>query len=158
MPPWQWEETADEWRDRSRYRTNLFTRAPYLGRTNLLALFPTALCLIALASALRALPLLAGEDSSAASTLGPLLALAILLTLVGYFLLLLSFPLVFARGTTIKAIYLLPVFPLFAVLGADLLARLREKRPRIFRAASACLVILLVHNAPLLVTAFWPRP
>ena len=158
VPPWEWEETVEEWRDRRRYRTNLFTRAPYLGRTNLLALLPTTLCLIALVRALRALPRLAGKDPSPASTLGPLVAFAILLTLVGYFLLLLSFPPVFARGTTIKAIYILPVFPLFAVLGADLLAHLRQRWPRIFLAAAAALVLLLVHNAPLLVTAFWPRP
>jgi hypothetical protein len=158
VPPWEWEETVSEWRDRPRYRTNLFSRAPYLGRTNLLALGPTALCLLGLLAGLLALPRMAGRDSAPSVTLRPLLALTITLTLGGYFVLLLSFPPVFARGTTIKAIYMLQVLPLFAVLGADLLVRLRPRSRPAFAAAVFGLGLVLLHNAPLLVTAYWPRP
>jgi hypothetical protein len=158
VPPWEWERKVEKLRDHPRFSTNLFTRAPYLGRTNLLALGPTALCLIGLAGSLVALPRLANRDSAPSVTLRPLLGLTVVLTLGGYFFLLLSFPIAFARGTTIKAIYMLQVFPLFAVLGADLLARLRERSRSAFVAAAFGLGLLLVHNAPLLVTSYWPRP
>lgn len=158
VPPWNWEERASEWRGRARYRTNRFTRPAYLGRTNLLGLFPTGLCLFGLFRALRVLARLAGPDPAPSRTLAPLLALAILLSLGGYFVLLLSFSPNFARGTTIKAIYMLQVFPLFAVLGAHALSGLRETSLLAFRTAVAGLGLLLAHNAPLLVTAYWPRP
>ena len=158
VPPWEWEKDLDKWRDPQRFRTNLFTRTPDLGRTNILALGPTALCLLGLAGGILALPRLAGRDPRPPSTLRPLLALTIALTLGGYFFLLLSFSPSFARGTTIKATYMLQVFPLFAVLGADALARLRERSRPAFTLVVSGLGLLLLHNAPLLVTAFWPWP
>jgi hypothetical protein len=158
VPPWEWEKDEDKWRDAERFHTNLYTRPAYLGRTNLLALAPTALCLLGLAGGALALPRLAGRDPSPASVLRPLLALAVLLTLGGYFVLLLSFPLAFARGTTIKSIYMIQVFPLFAILGADALARLNAVSPSAFKVGLGLLALILLHNAPLLVTAYWPWP
>ena len=91
------------------------------------------------------------------ATLG-FLALLVGITLVGYLWFLISFPK--SNGNTIKASYILQVYPLAAILGAEALCRLRSSRPRGFRVVMALLGLALLHQLPALVTRYiifpWP--
>ena len=62
-------------------------------------------------------------------------------------------------GDTIKATYLIHVFPLAAVLAADLLDRLNRRSPGAGRAAMILLAAIAVHDAGAFVTRYgvWPR-
>ena len=49
IPPWEWETTLAEKRDRAWLVTNRFSRASWLGRVNLVSLLPSGLFLVGLA-------------------------------------------------------------------------------------------------------------
>jgi hypothetical protein len=146
--------------------TNHFDMAPYLGRVNLLSLLPSALMVVGLGLGLARLPRLISPDLARGEAAIALLALATVLSLVGYFTVLLTLPTVEVPGrpqtlgTTIKASYVLQVFPWLALLGAEAAARLHAPRPAAFRAVTVALVLVALHNAPTLLTAYgWdPAP
>jgi hypothetical protein len=136
------------WLETNRYRV-----AAYLGRVNLVSLFPSALLAAGVA---------AGLGSAAAMTLrrpglSPDLAKAALGMLVavsfaGYVLLLVMYPT--KSGDTVKATYLIHLFPLAAVLGADLLDRLHERAPRLGRTAMVALAAIAAHDVGAFLTRY----
>lgn len=135
--------------------TNRFTIGPYLGRVNAVSLLPTALLLAGLVYGLwrtsvslrtRAL------DPQAAVIL--LSCLTVACSLAGYLWFLVKYPSPGGSGDTIKATYLLHVFPFLAVLAAELLADVRERWPRAHRVAWVMLALVMCHNLGVLVTRF----
>ena len=156
IPPWEWETTLEEKRDRAWLVTNRFSRARWLGRVNLVSLLPSGLLLFGLVKGVGRLRTLLRPASSRADVLPGLLSAAALLTLVGYFVLLLTLP--YPLGTTIKGVYALQVFPLLALLGAEAATRLEEHSRATFLFLGAALLGVALHNAPALVNVFWNGP
>ena len=73
-----------------------------------------------------------------------------LLSLAGYLWFLISYP-VPGSGTTLKATYLLLIFPILALLAGDLAGRL----PKRYRAAALALIFACaLHNSPVFFTHF----
>ena len=135
---------------------------PYLGRVNAWSLLPSLVFAAALAAGFarlwrtqrgpvdtRAIPREDGLD---------LLWLVVACSLLGYAWFLIRYP-ILDRGDTIKATYMLQIFPFLAILGAERLEWLWARS----RGAHAVLVVALacvaVHNAPALFTRYpaeWP--
>ena len=134
--------------------TNYFSIGNYLGRLNLLALIPSLLLLTGLMFGLVSIFRLPSSrlqlESDAARAL---LSLIVLLSFLGYAWFLIRYP-ALDSGNTIKATYLIQVFPLMAVLGAYLLKRIGERWHYLERAVSVVLVLIFVFNFPALITHF----
>jgi hypothetical protein len=88
-----------------------------------------------------------GTDRAAAA-LGLLVGVAFM----GYVLLLVMYPT--GSGDTVKATYLIHVFPLAAVLAADLLDRLHRRAPGLAYAAITLLAGIAAHDAGAFVTRY----
>ncbi len=143
-------------RDKGWLVTNRYTRAPELGRINLVSLLPSLVLAIGLFRGLLRLPAFWARESDRGSTLRALLGLSTAITVLGYVALLLTIR--HALGTTIKATYMLPVFPFVALLAGDLLAAWAERSRRLVAGAAAGLVAVALHNAPALLNAVWDAP
>ncbi len=76
--------------------------------------------------------------------------LAVLVSLAGYAWFLIRYP--HPRGATIKATYILQVFPFAALLGADLLEWVRDRQRRAWSVLLFVLILVIGHNLPALVT------
>ena len=133
-------------------RTNRDEMGRTLGRVNALALMPSALLVLGVLAALPSLGALVRGDSGRWAP--ALLLLTVLVTVVAYASLLVIYP---ARsGNMIKATYLLHALPAVALLGADLLVRIRDRSPAAFRVLLAILVVITAHNGIAFVTRYSP--
>jgi hypothetical protein len=104
---------------------------------------------VAALSSLRAL--VRGSDERSLLAL-PLLV--VFVTFAAYLALLVVYP---ARsGNMIKATYVLHALPAVALLGADLLSRIRDRWPRAFRVLVAVLVVTTAHNSVAFLTRYSP--
>ena len=140
--------------------TNRYEIGPYLGRANLVALVPGALLLAGLIFGVRSAwgytasaylrpahgpP--ADDDATAVLTM---LTLVVACTLAGYGWFLLKYP----GADTIKATYLLQIFPSLSLLTAEMLRRVRRRTPILWKALALCCVLAALHNLPLLFTHY----
>src|SRR5262249_28664332 len=132
-------------------RTNRFEKAAYLGRVNLLALVPSALFVAGTVAALVALA--RGLRRGAVDALA-LPLLVVVVSFGAFVFLLLLYPSV--SGNMIKATYLLPAFPMLALLGAACADGLSLRRPRIHALLLAALALVAPHGAGAYVTAYGP--
>ena len=138
--------------------TNRESMARYLGRVNLVSLAPTALLLAGFGFGafltgrylLRGLVRAASPPSEDAMAVSTLLFLIVAATVAGYGWFLVMYP----RADTIKATYLLQIFPPLAILSGELLARLGDRSERAYRAIMLVLGLALLHNLPAMVTRF----
>jgi len=139
------ESPQPEWLE-----TNYDETGSLLGRVNLVGLFPSALGLIALAVALAGLfrdPDIERRDITA------LLLFVIVASLVGYVWFLIRYPSP-DLGDTLKASYMLQVYPLAAVLVGVLLFRIGVRSRAAYGALMAGLGIVFLHNLPVMITSF----
>ena len=122
---------------------------------NLLALLPTALLLAGLIAGLVDIFRYIGiRPQTNFQITQALLALIVLFSFLGYAWFLIRYPSL-GVGNTIKATYLIQVFPLLAVLGAYFLKQIKEQRwPYIERIVPIILVVIFLYNLPVLVTHF----
>jgi hypothetical protein len=128
--------------------TNRATIAPYLGRVNAISLLPSLVLLGGLLNGLGPLlRLLRRAPLDRREAVLALLTLVVLVSMAGYFFFLVSYPET-ERGDTIKATYLLHVFPLSALLGSAFLSRF----PRARGTCLALVVLVFLHNLPALIT------
>lgn len=135
--------------------TNYETASNYLGRVNRVSLFPTSIILISLIYALwRTLPVYghdpAGVDHRIVSAF---FLLAIGITMTGYIWFLIMYP-YHGRGDTIKATYMIQIFPLTAVLGGMFLETVKKRSQVIYRIIIAFLFLSIVHNLPAMITHY----
>ena len=136
--------------------TNRSALRAYLGRVNLISLFPTVLLagagITILLSAWRALhPARASLRDD--GTL--LLALFAVVSLAGYGCFLIRYPSL-DKGDTIKASYALHLFPALAILAASPLAWLARRWPFSFWAILSAMGLVFAHNLPAMLTRFIP--
>lgn len=127
----------------------------YLGRVNLLSLLPTFVFLSALGWGFNGFfrMLFRREQGSDKTALG-VMVLVIVSSAVGYLWFLLSFPEPSGRGSTIKAMYLLHVFPFVAILAAGLFERMKQRIHSLYWVVLALLTAVALHNLPAMITHY----
>lgn len=137
--------------------TNADRMVPYLGRTNAVALLPSGLLVAALgAGVVASVRSTLRRDASPRATTDRACAAVVVASLVVYLYFLVVTP--DRSGTPIKAIYLLHAFPFWALLVAGFLERVGARSRVAQGVLGAGLLVVLVQEAPLLVTRFaqWP--
>lgn len=138
------------------FETNYDSMSVYLGRVNLVALFPSAIALISLVFTLfeilrnHAL----SSDGTYLKYIYTFILLSIAVTMTGYFWFLIMYPRI-GKGDTIKATYVLQVFPFLAVLVGSLLEYVEQKSPFVYRLILGGFCISLVHNLNAMVTHYY---
>lgn len=123
--------------------TNYETMSRYLGRVNLMSILPTSLAFCALALALRRM-------QNRVFALG---LLVIAFSLAGYFWFLIQYPNL-GKGDTIKATYMLHLFPLAGVFVGYLLGEIEGRRVWLARGILVALVAIALHNLGAMVTHY----
>lgn len=135
--------------------TNRFTIKRYLGAANLFAILPSAIFLGAFlygfAQIVAVAQLRATTDAQRAASL---LGLECAVAICGYGWFLLRYQTAGQAGDLAKSTYALLVFPLLALLGAIVVDRTCERRPRLCRAAMAGLGAVFVLMMPALVSRY----
>lgn len=136
--------------------TNYDSFGSYLGHVNLVSLLPSSVLLAGLIfgvwEAIRSLRAATRRLPVQGSVLP---ALALVFTLAGYFWFLVTYPSIEAGGTTIKASYVLQVYPLFALLAANLFEKvsfLRSKQKWLW-----ALALVFVYDFPAFITQYFLR-
>lgn len=140
-------------------QTNRYEIAPFLGRANLVALIPAALLLAGLifggyvtwryvASVFSRRK--AGAPIDDEGAVMTFMFLVIGATLAGYSWFLLMYP----GADTIKATYLMQIFPLLALLTGEMLLRLRQRARALWLTLAVFCLICILHNAPLCFTHY----
>ena len=137
--------------------TNSPAMSAYLGRVNLVALIPTSVFLAGfLLGGWQLARLAVGRAAPAITDLGIALGFAVVAaSFAGYAWFLVSYPNL-GKGDTIKATYILHIFPFLALLGADILLRLRDRARRTFGVVTLVLVLAALHGVPTLFTRYGP--
>lgn len=151
--------------------SNLEQMKSYLGRVNLVSLVPAVLLgagflsgtFALLKSLFAAVPLFRGSSAPAGQAEGQqappttiafaVLQVVVVVSLLGYGWFLISFPSP-GKGDTIKASYMLQVFPLLAILAAALVERLHRLHPAVSSGVLALLGAVFLHNLPAMVTRY----
>jgi hypothetical protein len=138
----------------SNVESNRYTINGYLGRVNLVSLVPSALLLAATLGGLGALGLFVARGGSDETLrLSALIGAIALATIIGYLWFLIMYPTP-GKGDTVKAAYMLHLYPLVALQAADLLLRIRRRSVRAYRAALVVLVCVALHNLPTCLTRY----
>jgi hypothetical protein len=147
--------------------TNHTPMGRYLGRVNAVSLLPSAILLGGVMLGLAALRQLfrAPDPDDRPALARGLWGLIVAMSIATYI------PLVIAvsGGGTVKATYLLHVFPFAALLGAEALLRTRARAPRLASILLVALLLVGLHNAGTYVTRYatldpaeakrrWARP
>lgn len=137
-------------------QTNYDIMTRRLGRANAAGLYPALLMLAGIvAGGWWSLRFLRGQDVSPASA-AALLAFLFTGAMVGGYVV---FLFVYAKDDSyFKASYLLQLYPVLGLLVGALLDDLRQRAPAAARGLVALLGLVLLYNAPLLVTRYvrWP--
>ncbi len=139
--------------------TNYETQGAYLGRVNLVSLFPTAIAIISLAMGAVGLvkrwrdrALMAGEWDTYA-----FLLLAIGTVMAGYLWFLIMYPSP-GKGDTIKASFVLHIFPYVALLVGLLFERVRNRSRVLYGLILGGLGLTFIHNVPAMLTHYVSHP
>ena len=134
------------------FRTNRSTIAPYLARLNIVGLFPTGLALAALVLGMvESLRYLFDPSPSLQRASVGLFMLLISVSLLGYLWFLIMYP--NNLGDTIKATYMLHLFPLISVFVGRLMVWIRNRSLLTYRVLLYFVGFVLLHNLP----AFFSR-
>jgi hypothetical protein len=136
--------------------TNRSVVAPYLGRVNLVSLLPSAFALAGLLLGAIHLwrlmwrPLASGQTKALA-----LCMLVVGSSLAGYMWFLIMYPNA-DQGDTIKATYMLHVFPFVAIMVGNLLQVIYQKSPIAYTVILGLFGMVFVHNLPAIITRYLP--
>lgn len=135
--------------------TNYDTMVPYLGNVNLVSFLPSLLAVFSMGFAavellrtIRNNGLLEGQGLIPA-----FLLLSIATIMLGYFWFLIMYPKP-DKGDTVKATYILQVFPMVSILVSDVLRKIERRSQALFYGALAMLFAVSVHNLPAMVTQY----
>ena len=136
-------------------KSNYRTIGAYLGRVNLIGLFPSTLAIAALMFAL--FRILKRNYHTAFITcrkeILTFVLLAIATTIGGYFWFLIMYPNL-EKGTTIKATYVLHIFPYIALLIGDLIEHIKRMQHVLSRLILILFCLISVHNVRVMVTNY----
>jgi hypothetical protein len=146
------QQPIPEWLATNRFRINA-----YLGRINLVSLFPTALGLVAIFFGLKCIRYVGRNEGTDQAKSLLLVMLYVIISLAGYFWFLVMYPNL-GKGDTIKATYLLQTFPFIALLVGIMLQIIREKKRLVYRIIMLFLVIVWLHNLPAMLTHYISQP
>lgn len=136
------------------YKANGETMIPYLGRVNLVSIYPSLILLAGLAFGAIAL-----WRSLSAPALDPrqafqaFLFLFVLVSWLGFLWFLISYPILPSEINN-KATYMIQIFMALPLLAAGLLDRLRAWRAAAYSLAVLLLALVTAHNLPAMVTRF----
>lgn len=135
--------------------TNYFSIRGYLGRVNLVSLVPSGLLLVSLLISLGQVILTGNTQPTQEiiQTITPYLLFSILLTMMGYFWFLIMYPIP-GKGDTIKATYVIQIFPYLAILGGYWLNRIKNRIAWGYWVILLALGICFLHNLPASVTHY----
>jgi hypothetical protein len=135
--------------------TNYWKVSAYLGRVNLVSIFPSLVILVSCISAVKGIlrrrsnePLIAHPR-----TIYAFLLLTIGTSMVGYFWFLIMYPNL-EKGDTIKAMYVLQVFPFIAILVGALFEQVKMKSQLFYRLIVCGLGLTFIHNLPAMLTHY----
>jgi hypothetical protein len=127
--------------------TNYETIGAYLGRVNLVSIFPSVLALISISFV--AMRMLQGSSNKPLTThqreIYEFLILTIVTTMAGYFWFLIMYPSI-GKGDTIKATYVLQVFPFIAILVGMFLEHVKKRSLFLYQFILSGLSLSFLHN------------
>ena len=127
----------------------------YLGRVNAASLAPSLLMaggmLLGIAQSAFSLN---RKKTSFENLISSLLTLMIVSSLAGYMWFLISHPMD-AKGTTIKATYMIQVFMIIPLLTATFMERIRLARPNLYLLIMTIYAFVFFHNLPAMITRYW---
>ncbi len=125
----------------------------YMSRVNVASLLPTAVLLLGMAFGVVYLyEGLRGRQKDTKALALFLLSCVILVSLIGYGWFLIKYP--HSVGDTIKAMYVLQIFPAIAVLAATALIHLRKWNGWVYTGVISFYALVILHNIPMLVTHY----
>jgi hypothetical protein len=136
-------------------QTNYASMSSYLGRVNRVSLLPSALAVISL-FALAASVIRSRGDSGAVPdrwTPRVFLLVGLAAIMAGYLWFLIMYPSI-GKGATIKASYVLQIFPFLAVVVGLAMERVEARSPRLYFVILAVLALVFIHNLPAMVTHY----
>ncbi len=81
-----------------------------------------------------------------------LLVISILISLGSYIWFLIGYP--NPRGDTVKATYMLHIFPLLAILASEFLRQVRSRSVALYWLLMGLLLLVFLHNLPVVITRF----
>lgn len=147
-------ETALEQTPRPEWlETNRYGISAYLGRVNLVSLLPSLLAIAGAVIGAMHLGRAAFHNRSDESVALAFCFLAIVFSLIGYGWFLIRYPV--SNGVTIKATYLLHIFPFAAVLAGNALEVVRQKSIAAGAAILLILALVFIHNLPAMITRYF---
>jgi hypothetical protein len=140
--------------DERRWVTNRYEINQYLGRVNVVSLFPTLVMLSGLISGSVQLArgLATTHNSNGPQISLHLFTLVVVVSLAGY----LWFLVLYTRNVpaTVKATYMLQIFPFLALLTGELLMKMKGSSKGLLNAVLVGVVIVFLHNLPTLFTSY----
>lgn len=136
-------------------KTNYETFSAYLGRVNSISIFPSVLILVSFVFAAIAImdKRINGQITIHQKEVYSFLLLTIFTICAGYLWFLIMYPNL-GKGDTIKATYLLHIFPLVAILVGVFLEYINEKSKYFFGMIIGGLALVFVHNFLAMITHF----
>jgi hypothetical protein len=134
--------------------TNRYEIAQYLGRVNLISLIPTGTALLCFACGVMvSIRSIFNQASYSDSLHIPLFTTIILSTLLGYLWFLIQYP--SPDGDTIKATYVLQIFPFIALLIGLFGAQISRDKHRIYPAMFGSILLIFLHNLGSVITHYF---
>jgi hypothetical protein len=135
--------------------TNRFEMSAYLGRVNLVSLFPSALLLAGVVYGLSCLlQFMRQEKPTPFTSANMLFALVVFVSFTGYLWFLIRYPILDKGGNNIKATYILHIYPFLAILGGSFLQSLVKRWRFAAWVIGAALGLVFIHNLPALFTRY----
>jgi hypothetical protein len=127
---------------------------PYLGRVNLVSIFPSLVLLAGLLwGSLRLLKAIITKGIDPETNLLAFVFMAILCSGLGYMWFLISYPHP-PTGNTNKATYMIQVFMLLPVLSAAFLEKVRSWKPALYWTILIGIGLVFIHNLPAMISRF----
>jgi len=134
--------------------TNRYEISAYLGRVNLISLFPSFIAVVGMIIGAISVYRLIGSPRIDFETAAlAFLTMIVFFSLAGYFYFLIKYPLL-RNGVTIKATYMIHVFPFIAILAGYAVQSMGRKYKWIGAAVFAGLAVVFVHNLPAMITRY----
>jgi hypothetical protein len=130
--------------------------APYLGRVNLAAVIPS---LVFLGGALMGIGSLAKaifqpHKADYRALFDSLLLLVMLFSFAGFLYFVITVPNA-VQGDTVKATYMIQLFVLLPLLGAEFMDRIAPRFPRLHTLIAISLTLVFIHNLPAMVSRYF---